>query len=361
MRAFRAFLIAFVAIAVVSPAFAPAGEFPDDWFYPSDADKKAKHDELVGKPAPPLNLSDWENGQVTAADMKGKIVVVDVWATWCGPCIASIPRNNEVAEKYKDKGVIVVGVCSSNRGQEKMAQVARAKGMKYPTGRDKDLKVQKDWRVMWYPTYAVVDRAGKLRAIGLHPDGMEKVVEKLVAEPASADAGTSSSSSAAAVASIEPQWLEGDRARFASLEGKPVGAFDLTNWTNSSALSAADLKGNVVLIDFWATWCGPCKAAVPHTNEMMEKYGSQGLTIVGVCHPKGHEIMTQTAKELGIKYPIAADAKGDMIKHWKVDGFPDYYLIDRAGNLRIADVKNGKVEEAIQALLAEKSATAQAD
>ena len=60
---------------------------------------------------PELELSDWvdEKKKLTADDMKGKIVVVDYWATWCGPCIASIPHNNEVAKEYADKGVVVVG------------------------------------------------------------------------------------------------------------------------------------------------------------------------------------------------------------------------------------------------------------
>jgi thiol-disulfide isomerase/thioredoxin len=189
MKLFRPFLAVLVAMMCLPLATASAGEFPDDWFFPVKPDQRQKLDALVGKPAPPLKLTDWVNGEVTEADMKGKVVVVDVWATWCGPCIASIPHNNEIMEKYKDKGVLVVGVCSSKNGQDKMADVAKDKGMKYPTGKDSQLQAQNDWNVMFYPTYAVVDRSGKVRAIGLTPDGVEKVVEKLVEEKATADAG----------------------------------------------------------------------------------------------------------------------------------------------------------------------------
>lgn len=133
---------------------------------------------------PALSLSGWVNGDVKPQDMKGKVVLVDFYATWCPPCMASIPHNNELLKKYKDKGLVLVAVCTNNRGQEKMDQVVKEKNIEYPTAKDPQLKSQGAWAVHYYPTYAVVDRKGIVRIIGLQPEHVEAVVEKLLKESA---------------------------------------------------------------------------------------------------------------------------------------------------------------------------------
>lgn len=139
------------------------------------------HAPMLGKPAPPLDLSGWLNGEVKPEAMKGRIVVVDFWATWCGPCRASIPHNNELARKFADRGVLVIGACGSGRGEERMEDTARATGLAYPTARA-SAATTAAWKVQWWPTYAVLDRNGLVRALGIRPDYVEKVVEALLEE-----------------------------------------------------------------------------------------------------------------------------------------------------------------------------------
>ena len=163
-----------------------AGEFPDDWTWDEgdDAPYRAEHAALEGKPMPPITVTDWMNGQVEPADMKGKVVLVDFYATWCGPCMASIPHNNELLAKYKDQGLVVIGVCTNKRGQENMEETVKDRGIEYPTAKDSRLLSQAAWHVHYYPTYALVDRKGIVRVIGLQPPYVESAVKKLLAEPA---------------------------------------------------------------------------------------------------------------------------------------------------------------------------------
>ena len=140
----------------------------------------AEHHAMLNKPAPKLELSGWINGEVKPEQMKGKIVVVDFWATWCGPCRASVPHNNAMAKAYSKRGVILIGACGGGQ-EEGMGALASSLHIEYPTAKV-SAATTKAWSVQWWPTYAIIDREGRLRALGLRPDAVEPVIEALLQE-----------------------------------------------------------------------------------------------------------------------------------------------------------------------------------
>jgi thiol-disulfide isomerase/thioredoxin len=101
-------------------------------------------------------------------------------------------------------------------------------------------------------------------------------------------------------------------------------------------ISSADLRGKVVLIDFWATWCQPCKKEMPGYQKLADRYGSRGFAVIGFKF----DTMTDTedpvlfAKKLGVRYPLAVAADNLKQKFGGIEGLPTTMLYDRHGILR---------------------------
>ena len=99
-------------------------------------------------------------------------------------------------------------------------------------------------------------------------------------------------------------------------------------------LALSELKGQVVMINFWATWCGPCRQEMPLLEQMYRKYRPMGFTMLGVNvepDPSGAE---DWLKETPVSFPILFDRENRVSKLYNVSGMPSSVLIDRKGNVR---------------------------
>jgi peroxiredoxin len=142
---------------------------------------------LIGRPAPEIALTNWHNSEpLKLADLKGDIVVSIHWATWCGPCKASIPSNNSVYNTYKNRGLTMIGVCN-DRGGNTMARTADQHDMAYPTGLDNTGETEKAYKVPHFPYSVIIDRKGVVRAAGVRPNDLDKAVAALMAEQPTAE------------------------------------------------------------------------------------------------------------------------------------------------------------------------------
>ncbi len=101
-------------------------------------------------------------------------------------------------------------------------------------------------------------------------------------------------------------------------------------------VSSADLRGKVVLIDFWATWCGPCKKEMPGYQQLLDRYGDRGFAVIGFKFDtmKDTEDPVQFAKKLRVRYPLAVATDAVRQKFGGIEGLPTTLVYDRNGILR---------------------------
>ena len=101
-------------------------------------------------------------------------------------------------------------------------------------------------------------------------------------------------------------------------------------------ISSADLRGKVVLVDFWATWCQPCKKEMPGYQKLLDRYGSRGFTVIGFKFDTmmDMEDPVQFAKKIGARYPLAVAPDDLKQKFGGIEGLPTTMLYDRQGILR---------------------------
>jgi thiol-disulfide isomerase/thioredoxin len=123
-----------------------------------------------------------------------------------------------------------------------------------------------------------------------------------------------------------------------------------------NTLSSADLRGKVVLIDFWATWCQPCKKEMPGYQKLADTYGDRGFVVVGFKFDNmpDTEDPLQFANSIGVHYPLAVASEDVRQRFGGIEGLPTTMLYERNGILRtkiIGFEYTEKVEQALKPLL----------
>ncbi|MGD8571508.1 MAG: TlpA disulfide reductase family protein, partial [Gammaproteobacteria bacterium] len=106
---------------------------------------------------------------------------------------------------------------------------------------------------------------------------------------------------------------------------------------DNKSISLSELKGSVVYVDFWATWCPPCRKSFPWMEEMQQRYSDLGFKIVAVSLDSKRGVIDQFLEKMGTNYSftIAHDPSGDSASAFQVKGMPSSYLIDRRGNIHL--------------------------
>lgn len=280
------------------------------------------------KPAAVLEGLNWIKGKgdpVTLTD--GKIYVVEFWATWCPPCRTSIPHLTEIQKTFKDKGVTVIGI--TNEGPDTVKPFVEKMGdeMEYTVAIDTDSKANTGYMEAYgqngIPTAFVVDGDGKVAWVGHPMGGLDAALatltgtdlpEKPVEVKAQEEPATPKAQIGQAAASL-------DGLTF--IKGEPVSIED----------------GKIYVVEFWATWCPPCRTSIPHLTELQNKLKDKGVTVIGISNEDDTEKVKDFVAEQGEKmgYTVALDpdkkVNNGYMNAFGQGGIPTAFIVDTAGKV----------------------------
>jgi thiol-disulfide isomerase/thioredoxin len=126
----------------------------------------------------------------------------------------------------------------------------------------------------------------------------------------------------------------------------------------ATELALDTLKGKVVLLDFWASWCGPCRQSFPWLNQMQQKYGAEGLVILAINEDEERADAEFFLKKYPAQFSLVFDKNGKLASQYQLQGMPTSILLDRKGQIRFSHAgffqkKAAGYEQEIQQLLQE--------
>jgi cytochrome c biogenesis protein CcmG/thiol:disulfide interchange protein DsbE len=142
--------------------------------------------------------------------------------------------------------------------------------------------------------------------------------------------------------------------------GEPAPAFSLPDITGKT-VTLAGLKGRVVAVNFWATWCGPCREEIPDLAKVYAAHRNRCFEMLGVAEESGaRDEVVAVAEKLGVNYPVLLDDDTKVGDLFKIEAYPRTFLIDADGNVRQVfegQVERDDLEKALAPLLAEAPAS----
>lgn len=285
-----------------------------------------------GMRAPGISASEWYNTNQAFETGKGAILL-DFWSMSCRRCVDHMAVVHDIAHRYRSL-LAVVSVHPATNG-ETMKRFLASRGVTLPVAIDTGA-TRKLYGVTGVPTYFLVDGSGVVLLKTHFPPKDSQLRTAL---------GLSPTGSQSPLAEIAKKSVL-DRRSIVIAPTKAGDSFrpiEASRWFNSPPLDPENLRGRVLLIDFWATWCLPCLDKLPVLQAYADQFGA-ALTVIGVHYAGDEAPVERFLKERGIRFPVALDT-GETWEKYSVNYGPSYLLVDTGGVIRFTGKSPPSIHE----------------
>ncbi|MCR5535513.1 MAG: TlpA family protein disulfide reductase [Bacteroidaceae bacterium] len=296
-----------------------------------------------GKPYHDFEVRTLEGKKIQVSSLyRGKVALIDFWASWCGPCRRHSKAMIPVYEKYKDKGFTVVAIA---RERETKDMILAAKQDGYPWESLIDIKDelnlwQKNGLGLGGGGMFLIDRDGTILSTSTDAEELEPLIRKAL--------GLSEQQIYDYKADAEKNRIEPKDP------SKPFTDFSVVYQGKTTRFSDYVGRGQYVLVDFWASWCEPCLKETPNLIAAYEKYKDKGLQVLGVAVSDKPTHTESAIKELGITYPQIINSQGVAAEAYHVSSIPYILLFDPEGNIIARNLRGEDIEKTLAEIFKEK-------
>lgn len=306
--------------------------------------------EWIGKPAPEFKVMDLNDEELTLDKYHGQVVLLDFWATWCGPCIGELPNVKATYDKYKDKKFQIIGI-SLDRSKTTLEAFVKEQNMEWVHHFDEGGKIADQYGVTGIPSTFLLDGEGIIRVTNLRGQALEIAVGELVEENLMNPHHAPHSKSVPATKLIKPSNPTPNNPPITSSNptnwiGKPAPDVMFTN-LKGDELTLEDFKGQVVLLDFWATWCGPCLTEMPKVKKTYEKFKDQKFQIIGISLDGSLYALEEYIVREELSWHHYWDQDREIRTLFEVKAIPSAFLIDGEGIIQKAYLGGFDVETVV--------------